>query len=59
MIERRFDWDDVGSWRAWSGCGSPTPAGNVIDAPRHVGINTDRHDRPRREARTTSWSPWA
>ena len=40
VIEAPFDWDDVGSWRALERLREADPAGNVIDAPRHVGINT-------------------
>jgi mannose-1-phosphate guanylyltransferase len=40
VIEAPFDWDDVGSWRALERLRELDPAGNVIDAPRHIGINT-------------------
>jgi mannose-1-phosphate guanylyltransferase len=40
VIEAPFDWDDVGSWRALERLRHPDADGNVIDAARHVGLNT-------------------
>jgi mannose-1-phosphate guanylyltransferase len=40
VIEAPFAWDDVGSWRALERLGETDAAGNVIDAPRHVAVNT-------------------
>lgn len=40
VIEAPFEWDDVGSWRAIERLRETDPQGNVIDAPRHVGIDT-------------------
>jgi mannose-1-phosphate guanylyltransferase len=40
VIEAPFDWDDVGSWRALERLRRPDADGNVIDAARHVGLNT-------------------
>lgn len=40
MIEAPFTWDDVGSWRALERLREVDVDGNVIDAARHIGINT-------------------
>ena len=40
VIEAPFDWDDVGSWRALERLRPPDAAGNLLDAARHVAIDT-------------------
>jgi mannose-1-phosphate guanylyltransferase len=40
VIEAPFEWDDVGGWRAVERLRETDPDGNLIDAPRHLGINT-------------------
>jgi mannose-1-phosphate guanylyltransferase len=40
VIEAPFDWDDVGSWRALERLREPNAEGNVVDAQRHLGLNT-------------------
>ena len=40
VIEAPFDWDDVGSWRALERLRVADEDGNVVDAARHIGINT-------------------
>jgi len=40
VIEAPFDWDDVGSWRALERIRQVDADGNVVDAARHLGLNT-------------------
>ena len=40
VIEAPFGWDDVGSWRALERLRPRDGDGNVIDAARHIQINT-------------------
>lgn len=39
-IEAPFDWDDLGTWRALERFHKPDANGNVLDAARHIEINT-------------------
>ena len=40
VIEAPFDWDDVGSWRALERLRQADAEGNVVDAQRHLAIDT-------------------
>ncbi len=40
VIEAPFAWDDLGTWRAWERFHTPDSNGNVVDAARHVAIDT-------------------
>ena len=40
VIEAPFQWDDVGSWRALERLRDTDKAGNVVDAERHVLLDT-------------------
>lgn len=40
VIEAPFDWDDVGSWRALERLRPPGAGSNILDAARHVAIDT-------------------
>jgi len=40
VVEAPFDWDDVGSWRALERLRQADPQGNVVDAQRHLAIDT-------------------
>lgn len=40
VIEAPFGWDDVGSWRALERLGRPDQEGNVIQADKHLEIQT-------------------
>ena len=42
VIEAPFEWDDVGGWRAVERLRETDQSGNLIDAPRHLGIDTRR-----------------
>jgi mannose-1-phosphate guanylyltransferase len=40
VIEAPFEWDDVGSWRAIERLRETDEHGNVIDAARHISLDT-------------------
>lgn len=40
VVEAPFDWDDIGSWRAIERLRDTDAQGNVIDAKRHLGLDT-------------------
>ncbi|MBN1912149.1 MAG: NTP transferase domain-containing protein [Pirellulales bacterium] len=40
VIEAPFEWDDVGSWRAIERLHDTDAQGNVVDAARHIGLDT-------------------
>ena len=40
VVEAPFEWDDVGSWRAIERLRKTDDQGNVVDAARHIGLNT-------------------
>lgn len=40
VVEAPFDWDDVGSWRSLERHRPADAQGNVVDAARHLGIET-------------------
>jgi len=40
VVEAPFEWDDLGSWRALERLGQTDAEGNVVDAARHLGLDT-------------------